>query len=139
MGAVIGSLFSGIMSDNYGRKPVIIITDLLFILGSIFMGYSENVAEIMVGRFTVGIAIGMASQVVGVYLSEVTPNSVRGFMVSFSNVMIIMGQFIAVIFAYLVQPNWRLMMGFPGIIALFQLVLVFFLPESPKYLFKLHY
>jgi len=61
LGAVVGSLFSGVMSDNIGRKKVIIITNIFFFIGSVIMGYSRDEFEIVVGRLLAGVGIGMAS------------------------------------------------------------------------------
>lgn len=61
LGAVVGSLFSGVMSDNIGRKKVIIITNIFFFIGSVIMGYSRDEFEIVIGRLLAGVGIGMAS------------------------------------------------------------------------------
>ena len=74
LGAFFGSLLAGPLSDGFGRKIIIIFSDLLFVAGSIIM--------LMVGRFVVGLGVGIASMIVPVYLSEVSPISTRGAVVA---------------------------------------------------------
>ena len=88
LGAAIGALFSGSISDNIGRKPVIMIADVLFTVGSVVMGLSPTIWCLMLGRFILGLGVGVASQIVPLYLSEVAPVEVRGTLVAF-NVLVI--------------------------------------------------
>ena len=73
IGAAIGALFSGWLSDRFGRKPVIMVADVLFTAGSIVMAVAPTIAWLMVGRLIIGLGIGAASQIVPLYLSEVAP------------------------------------------------------------------
>ncbi len=73
LGAFIGSLFAGVLSDQIGRKPVIIISDFLFTAGSLIMAFAPEIYVLMIGRIIVGLGVGIASMVVPVYLSEVSP------------------------------------------------------------------
>mmetsp|Transcript_12118 Transcript_12118/g.15476 ORF Transcript_12118/g.15476 Transcript_12118/m.15476 type:complete len:93 (-) Transcript_12118:198-476(-) len=88
VGAAVGALFSGSISDNYGRKPVIILADVLFTVGSVTMALSPTIFYLIFGRFILGLGVGVASQIVPLYLSEVAPTEVRGKMVA-SNVLVI--------------------------------------------------
>ena len=74
LGAFFGSLIAGPFSDAFGRKPIIIVSDVLFITGSIIMYFAGTVYVLFIGRFIVGLAVGVASMVTPVYLSEVSPN-----------------------------------------------------------------
>jgi len=91
VGASIGALFSGAISDCIGRKPVIIFADFLFTGGSILMAYSPSITYLTVGRFIVGVAVGAASEIAPLYLSEVAPVQIRGKLVAFNNAMITFG------------------------------------------------
>ena len=82
LGAFVGSLVAGPLSDWIGRKPVILASDVLFIVGSIVMATAETIPTLMAGRLIVGLAIGVASMIVPVYLSEISPVSVRGQIVA---------------------------------------------------------
>jgi MFS family permease len=73
LGAFIGSLIAGVLSDQIGRKPVIIISDFLFTGGSLLMAFAPEIYVLMIGRIIVGLGVGIASMVVPVYLSEVSP------------------------------------------------------------------
>ena len=91
LGAAIGSLFSGTASDKYGRKPLILIADAFFTVGAVEMAIAPTIPCLMFGRVIVGIGVGMAAQVVPVYLSEVAPIEIRGRLVAFNNFMITFG------------------------------------------------
>jgi len=73
LGAFFGSLLAGPLSDGLGRKIVIIFSDLLFVAGSFIMAFSTTIIMLMIGRFVVGLGVGIASMIVPVYLSEVSP------------------------------------------------------------------
>ena len=88
VGAAIGALFSGSFSDRFGRKPIIMIADILFTIGSVVMGLSPTIWCLMLGRLILGLGVGVASQIVPLYLSEVAPVEVRGQLVAF-NVLVI--------------------------------------------------
>ena len=82
LGAFFGSLLAGPLSDGFGRKIIIIFSDLLFVAGSIIMAFSTTIIMLMVGRFVVGLGVGIASMIIPVYLSEVSPISTRGAVVA---------------------------------------------------------
>lgn len=130
LGAFFGALIAGPTSDALGRKPIIIVSDALFTSGSLLMAFSSSITELMIGRVLVGLAIGIASMVVPVYLSEVAPLVVRGKVVAVFVVTITLGQLIAACLALALGRNWRLMLGIAAIPAFIQLILMFFMPES---------
>jgi len=82
IGAAIGALFSGNISDKIGRKKVIIFADILFTAGSVIMAFAPTIAVLMVGRLIIGFGVGIASQIVPLYLSEVAPVEIRGKLVA---------------------------------------------------------
>jgi SP family myo-inositol transporter-like MFS transporter 13 len=82
LGASIGSLISGTLSDKIGRKKAIIISDILLTMGSVFMFFAYSIPLLMIGRFIVGLGIGFSSMVVPVYVAEMSPAEIRGGMVS---------------------------------------------------------
>ena len=73
LGAAIGSFFAGTLSDFYGRKPVIMVADVMFTIGSILMGYASSITMLIVGRVIVGLGVGIAAQIVPLYLAEISP------------------------------------------------------------------
>ena len=136
MGAAFGALFSGSISDKIGRKKVIIIADILFTIGAAVMALAPTVQVLMIGRLIIGVGVGAASQIVPLYLSEVAPIQIRGKLVAFNVTMIVFAQFLASILAFLIRPNWRLMLGLAGIPSFLQLIGILFMPESPRWLGK---
>ena len=84
IGAAIGALFSGSISDKLGRKPVIIVADILFTAGAVIMAFAPSIGVLMVGRLIIGFGVGVASQIVPLYLSEVAPVEIRGKLVAFN-------------------------------------------------------
>ena len=84
IGAAIGSLFSGSISDRIGRKNVILVADVLFTAGAALMAFAPTIAWLMVGRLIIGLGVGAASQIVPLYLSEVAPVEIRGKLVAFN-------------------------------------------------------
>ena len=88
VGAAVGALFSGVISDRIGRKPVIMLADVFFTIGSILMAFAPSVAFLCLGRVVIGLGVGIASQGVTLYLSEMAPIEIRGKLVAL-NVLVI--------------------------------------------------
>ncbi|MGV7354900.1 MFS transporter, partial [Mycobacterium kansasii] len=80
---------------TYGRKRSTLLADGVFIVGAIVMGLAPDPAVLIVGRFLVGLGIGLASVCAPVYISEAAPTEVRGGLVSTNVLMITFGQFIS--------------------------------------------
>lgn len=115
IGAAIGALFSGSLSDQVGRKKVVILADFLFTAGALVMATAPTIPVLILGRFIIGGGIGIASQIVPLYISEVAPVEIRGKLISFNVAMICLAQLLSAIVAFLVRPDWRLMLGLAGL------------------------
>lgn len=117
LGAFVGSLVAGPISDNLGRKPVVIVGDILFTVGSIVMALASTIPILMAGRVIVGLGIGIASMILPIYLSEVAPIAIRGKVVSSFVLAVTFGQLISSLVALALAPsrNWRLMLGLAAI------------------------
>lgn len=76
--AAFGALFSGFISDKIGRKKVIILADVLFTIGAIVMAAAPTIPVLMLGRLFIGLGVGIASQIVPLYISELAPVEIRG-------------------------------------------------------------
>lgn len=139
IGAMATAAVSGVLNDRYGRKPVIMASSVVFVLGAIVMAVSRNYEELLVGRLIVGLGVGASSMSVPVYVSEAAPAPIRGFLVTCVNVAITSGQFISSLvdggFSE-VHDGWRYMLGLAAVPAFIQLVGFLFLPESPRWLVK---
>jgi SP family galactose:H+ symporter-like MFS transporter len=138
-GAVIGALFSGRLADRLGRKKMIIVNALIFAIGAVGCGYAPSTATLIAMRVLVGIAIGITSYVVPMYIAEISPVAHRGMLVTFNQLMITIGLLVSYIADYLFSNNadpgsWRAMFLVGTVPALVLLVGMFFLPETSRWL-----
>ncbi|GFR75760.1 proton myo-inositol cotransporter [Elysia marginata] len=134
--AAIFSFFSGIIADAVGRKVSIMMTSVVFTVGALLMGVANGPEMILIGRITVGAAIGVVSAVVPVYVAECSPSDIRGRLVTVHQLCITIGIWISSIFAGAFQEldeGWRYMLGLGALPGILQFVLFFWLPESPRY------
>ena len=144
-GAVFGTLISGILSNRLGRRGAILISAVIFVLGSLACAVAPDPHTLIVARFFLGIAIGVASFTAPLYLSEISPQRVRGSMISMYQLMITIGIVVAFLSntwlgSYAVIDgttggHWRVMLGVISIPAAIMFLGVLFLPESPRWLF----
>ncbi|KAF3492020.1 myo-inositol transporter Itr1 [Arthroderma uncinatum] len=137
--ALIVSPLAGILGDRVGRKPAIVIADVLFIVGALWQGVTSTVWGMIAGRSLVGLAIGMASLITPLYISELSPSHLRGRMVTILSLLVTGGQVIAYLVGWLLsaQPGgWRWMVGLGSSPAVIQLFILVFLPETPRWLVR---
>ena len=144
-GAVIGTLISGMLSSKLGRRKTILVSAVIFVLGSILCSISPSEHLLIGARLFLGVAVGVASFTAPLYLSEISPQKVRGSLISMYQLMITIG----IVFAFLSNTwlasyatfggvtggHWRIMLGVIAIPAAIMFLGVLFLPESPRWLF----
>ncbi|KAJ7298537.1 hypothetical protein O6H91_Y555500 [Diphasiastrum complanatum] len=138
-GAIIGAVIGGRLSDRFGRKPSILLADIVFTVGAVLMAAAPNPSALIVGRIFVGLGVGVASMSAPLYIAEASPASKRGALVTFNVLMITGGQFVAYLInlAFTKAPGtWRWMLGVAAVPAIGQAILVYFMPESPRWLFR---
>ena len=145
-GCVFGALFSGALSDKYGRKKVLLLSGLLFTLSALGSAVPDNLTQFVMARFIGGLGVGSASMLSPLYISEIAPAKIRGMLVTLYQLAIVFGINIIYIVNYLianthdqvwnVQLGWRYMLGSEGIPAILFFILLFFVPESPRWLVK---
>ena len=118
LGALIGALVNGYLADLLGRKKIIIIVAVIFLVSSLICAVAQNPAQLVFARFLLGIGVGVVAFACPLYLSEIAPKEKRGQMVSFYQLAITFG----ILFSYLANYfcsfsvfNWRAMF-FVGII-----------------------
>jgi SP family galactose:H+ symporter-like MFS transporter len=135
-GAAIGSVGSGWLSKRLGRKRSLILGGILFVLGSFLCAIAPSADSLIGFRFILGLAIGIASFTAPMYLAEVTPEEIRGSMVSTYQLMITIGILVAFLsdLAFSHSGLWRWMLGVIGIPGVLFLAGVMTLPESPRWL-----
>ncbi|MEJ2248373.1 MAG: sugar porter family MFS transporter [Candidatus Lokiarchaeota archaeon] len=136
IGAVIGALIGGSLADHYGRREMIIIAAIIFAGGAIGTSLTPNIIILIIGRIVVGIAIGMASFIAPLYVSELAPPKIRGSLVSFNQLFVTIGIVISYLVDYAFSPinGWRYMLGLAAIPAAVLLIAMTFMPKSPRWL-----
>ena len=140
IGSIVGVLVAGMLSDFLGRKKTMLIAALLFSISAIGCALSPNFPQLVIYRIIGGFGIGLVSIVSPVYISEVAPAEIRGTLVSLYQLFITIGFLLAYLVNYLIlkgtaMPDyWRPMLGAEAIPDILFLVLVFFIPESPRWL-----
>jgi SP family galactose:H+ symporter-like MFS transporter len=136
IGAIIGAFIGGSLADRYGRRRMILIAAIIFAGGAIGTSLSMDVITLITGRIIVGIAIGMASFIAPLYISEMSPPKIRGSLVSFNQLFITIGIVISYLVDYALSPinGWRYMLGLAAIPAIVLLIAMIFMPSSPRWL-----
>jgi sugar porter (SP) family MFS transporter len=136
LAAVVGALLGGPISDAWGRKRTLILAALVFGVGALVASYSPNLAVLVVARVLLGLAIGIASMIVPVYIAEIAPPRVRGALVSLQQFMITVGIMVSYLVSYAFSGSgaWRWMLGVGMIPAAILFVGMLPLPESPRWL-----
>ncbi|KAL8159563.1 hypothetical protein V2J09_001100 [Rumex salicifolius] len=135
IGSLFGALISGRISDLIARRGAIGLSDSLTIVGWITISVSQEAWSLDLGRFFIGAAIGILNYVIPVYISEITPKNIRGKLSALTQLMMSSG-IVVMFFAGSVIP-WRILVLLGLIPSLLQLVFVFVIPESPRFLAKL--
>nr|WP_275592099.1 sugar porter family MFS transporter [Bacillus atrophaeus] len=138
LGAIFGAALSGTCSDRWGRRKVVFVLSIIFIIGSLVCAFSQNITMLIASRVILGLAVGGSTALVPVYLSEMAPTKIRGTLGTMNNLMIVTGILLAYIVNYLFTPfeAWRWMVGLAAVPAVLLLIGIAFMPESPRWLVK---
>lgn len=138
IGTVIGALGISKPVDKYGRRPMLLLIALVYALSAIGCAFAFDAASLIFFRFIGGLGVGASSVVAPMYISEVAPAKVRGQMTAIFQINVIFGILVAYVSNYLLynwgDNSWRIMLGVEGIPALVYFFLLFWVPESPRYL-----
>ena len=138
-GTIIGAAGGSIPANKYGRKKTLIAIGIIFFVSAIGSAASQDVYTFMAFRFLGGLSIGASSVVAPVYISEIAPPQHRGKMGIAFQLNVVSGILLAYFFNYLLQGtggenDWRYMLGLIAIPSLLFSVMMFFTPESPRWL-----
>ncbi|KAG0235129.1 myo-inositol transporter [Actinomortierella wolfii] len=136
LGAILGGMMAGLLTDVVGRKPVTLLSSVIFIVGAALMTFAHTYWLLLLGRVVVGVGVGLAALVVPLYIGELAPSAYRGRLVTLNVLLITGGQVIAYLVSSAltdVTNGWRWMMAVSALPAILQLVTLPFLPESPRY------
>jgi SP family arabinose:H+ symporter-like MFS transporter len=150
VGCIIGVAFSGELSDRLGRKKPLFLAAVLFLLSALGCAFAPSLSLVIASRLLGGIGIGIASNVVPLYISEIAPAKIRGSLVTYYQFAITFGILVAYLTnAALVSYStgtpegsifhneiWRVMLGIGAIPACLFLAGIFIVPESPRWLIQ---
>jgi sugar porter (SP) family MFS transporter len=144
IGTMAGALTSGLPADRWGRRPVLSVLGVLFLVSALGCSVAWSWGAFLGFRFLGGVAVGSASVVCPMYITEIAPPRRRGLLVSISQLNIVVGILLAYFSNYLVAHflgaenpgSWRWMFGVMGLPSLLFLGAMLFLPESPRWLVR---
>jgi sugar porter (SP) family MFS transporter len=155
VGCLIGALISGALSDRFGRKKLLILSAFLFTVTGVLTALAPDFTFFVVNRLFGGVAIGLASNLSPMYIAEISPAAVRGKFVSVNQLTIVIGILAAQLANWLIarpvpagataadilaswngQTGWRWMFGAEAVPAFLFFLLMFLVPESPRWLVK---
>ncbi|RCV13724.1 hypothetical protein SEVIR_2G379900v4 [Setaria viridis] len=137
--SLIGSFAAGRTSDWIGRRFTVVFAAAIFFAGALLMGFAVNYAMLMAGRFVAGVGVGYAIMIAPVYTAEISPAAARGFLTSFPEVFINIGILLGYVsnYAFARLPlhlSWRVMLGIGAVPSALLALMVFGMPESPRWL-----
>ncbi|MDR0269673.1 sugar porter family MFS transporter [Paenibacillus sp.] len=146
IGCIVGALSSGVLSEKFGRKKVLIAAAILFIIGSLGSAIPSAFSGFIVARMIGGLGIGITSTICPLYNAEIAPAKYRGRLVALNQLATVTGIFLVYFInmwiaglgdhAWGVSTAWRYMFGFGVIPGVLFLALLFLVPESPRWLIK---
>ena len=156
IGCLLGSIISGSISDRFGRKKLLILSALLFVVSSLLTAWSHSFSSFVTWRIASGVAIGIASNVSPTYIAEVSPAPWRGRLVTLNQLTIVVGILAAQFVNWLIadqvpegataelirqswngQYGWRWMFAAVAAPSLIFFFAAMFIPESPRWLVKI--
>lgn len=142
VGAIIGAFGSGVLTDKFGRKKILIIVALFFALSCAATALASTSTIFIFARLFGGLAVGAASVLSPMYVAEVSPPSKRGMLVAIYQLTIVFGIIISYTINYWLHDvgnNWRWMFATGIIPSVLFFTGLFFIPESPRWLYKAGY
>src|SRR5579872_7225719 len=133
LGAILGALSSGTLADRFGRRRALILSALIYLISALATFITHSFPTLLLLRFVTGLAVGLTSMLVPIYLAEIAPPSQRGAFVTCYQFSITVGTLIAYLVNLLGSPYeaWRMMFYVTAIPAAIQLLSLLFIPESP--------
>lgn len=148
LGCAAGAFFAGTLADKFGRKPVMIVTAIAFIISSWGSGIAGSSMTFVFARVLGGLAVGAASILAPAYISEIAPPKIRGALTTLQQLMIVIGLFVAFLSNYMIAGSaggssaeflggfdaWQWMFWVEMLPAGIFFFCLLFIPESPRYL-----
>lgn len=139
-GTIIGALFGGIPCDKYGRKVTLIWIGALYFISALGSALAPDVSWLMFFRFVGGLGVGASSVAAPVYISEIAPKEYRGRLTAIFQFNLVLGILLAYVSNWVINDGsaWRLMLGVETVPALLFVILLFYVPKSPRWLVVKH-
>ncbi|HEC2154096.1 TPA: sugar porter family MFS transporter [Staphylococcus delphini] len=138
VGAIVGAGLSGPLSEKLGRRRLVFMISIVFIIGALILALAPTMEILVLGRAIIGLAVGGSTAIVPVYLSELAPTDARGSLSSLNQLMITIGILASYLVNYAFAPieGWRWMLGLAVVPSLILMIGVIFMPESPRWLLE---
>ena len=137
-GALAGNVAAGGASDRFGRRTVLTATAVLFLASALLAAFASDLTVFVLARLAGGLAVGAAILIAPVYIAEIAPADRRGALVSLNQLMMVVGISASFFSNYVLlgtgEHSWRWMLGVQAVPAALYLVLLQFVPESPRWL-----
>ncbi|MGB5385654.1 MAG: sugar porter family MFS transporter, partial [Eudoraea sp.] len=137
-GAMTGNLMAGPLSDKFGRRNVLIFVAALFMISASWSALATGYTEFIIARIIGGVGIGGALLIAPIYIGEIAPPKLRGSLVSFNQLNIVIGISVAYFSNYFLvnmgEDSWRWMLGVEAIPAAIYFLTLFTVPRSPRWL-----
>ncbi len=137
-GAMAGNLTAGALSDRFGRRTVLLLAALLFLVSALTAALSSNFTLFVAARIFGGLGVGAAILIAPVYIAEIAPARTRGSLVALNQLMIVIGISLSFFSNYFLlalgAQSWRWMLGVQAIPAIGYFLLLLLVPESPRWL-----
>lgn len=146
LGCIPGAMVAGFLSDRFGRRKVLFICAILYAVSGLLSAVPRTFTEFLIARFISGLGIGASSMICPVYIAELAPAAKRGRLGSLFQLGIVLGIFLTLFINAMIQgagdeawnasSGWRWMLGAEVAPAVALFVLLFFVPESPRWLLQ---
>jgi sugar porter (SP) family MFS transporter len=153
LSSTLAMMLAGPLADRFGRKPVLVVASVLYAVSAIGSAFAPSFAFLVVARMIGGLGVGASLIIAPMYIAEISPPAMRGQMVSFNQLNIVLGISVAFFTNYLIlqlgqsdaawaealrfgEYNWRWMLGLETLPAIIYFVGLFFVPRSPRWLIK---
>ncbi|MCU0781701.1 MAG: sugar porter family MFS transporter [Akkermansiaceae bacterium] len=146
LGCIPGAMFAGFLSDRFGRRKVLFLCAILYAVSGFLSAVPRTFGEFLAARFISGLGIGASSMICPVYIAEIAPKEWRGRLGSLFQLGIVLGIFLTLFINARIQGlgdetwnttmGWRWMLGAEVAPAIILLALLFFVPESPRWLIQ---
>jgi len=149
--ATLAMMISGPLSDRIGRRKLLLASALVYAVSAVLCGFAPNFWVLVVGRLMAGLGVGATLIIAPMYIAELSPPAIRGRLVSFNQLNIVIGLSAAFFSNYIIlklgdssaswahslkfaEYNWRWMLGIEAVPAAFYFFALLFVPESPRWL-----